>query len=102
MNLTANVKSFGNKTHEIRERAADSLESAAESVRSAGKGSSGVISGFTKTAGKKLESTAAVVRGICLRERMMGNLRGTVRRNPMRSVAFAITLGLVAGFTFRR
>ena len=102
MNLTANVKSFGSKTHEIRERAADSLESAAESVRTVGKESAGAISGFTNNASKKLNSTAAVVRGVCIRERMMGNLRGTVRRNPMGSLAFAITLGLVAGFTWRR
>jgi len=102
MNLTANARSLGSKTQEIRERAADSLESAAESVRTAGKGSAGVIHGLTNTASKKLNSTAAVVRGLCLREKMMGSLRGTVRRNPMRSVAFAITLGLVAGFTWRR
>ena len=102
MNATTNLKSFENKAHDIRDRAADSLESAAETIRSTGKESAGAISDFTDSASKKLDSTAKVVRGICIREKLMGTLRGGVRRNPMGSLALGLALGLVAGFTLRR
>jgi len=98
MNVASNVKAFGEKLHEIRENTADTLESAADSVRSAGTG----ISGFTSTASQKLESTAAFVRKTCVREKIVSSVLDGIRRKPMQSVAVAMVFGLVAGFSCRR
>jgi ElaB/YqjD/DUF883 family membrane-anchored ribosome-binding protein len=87
--VMSNIKSLEDKADDVRKRAADSLESAAQSVRAA-----------ANDAGKKLNSTAAFVRPGARRETLLG-LRNSVRRNPMRSLAVATALGLVAGFTCR-
>jgi len=102
MNVTENIKSMGAKAHDIRTRAADSLESAADSVRAAGTGSAGAISGLAHGAGRKLETTASFVRPTCAKTSFFGGFRNRIRRHPLRSLALATALGLVAGITCRR
>jgi len=87
--VMSNINAFEDKADDVRKRAAESLESAADSVRAA-----------AADAGKKLHSTAAFVRPGAKRERLVG-LRNSVRRNPMRSLALATAVGIVAGFTCR-
>jgi ElaB/YqjD/DUF883 family membrane-anchored ribosome-binding protein len=85
----SNIKSLEDKADDVRKRAAESLESAADSVRAA-----------ANDAGKKLHSTAAFVRPGARREKLLG-LRNSIRRNPMKSLAVATAVGIVAGFTCR-
>jgi ElaB/YqjD/DUF883 family membrane-anchored ribosome-binding protein len=95
------IRSFGDKAEEIRKRAADSLESAADSVREAGSQGADTIHDFADQAGKKLDSTASYVRKTCVEAKLFGSLRGSVRRNPLQSLALAGAVGLVAGFCLR-
>ena len=99
--VASNLKAIGEKAEEIRDRAAHSLENAADSIRNAGSQSADAITGITGGAGRKLDSTAAMVRNPCLRSRAMSGFRGAVRRNPMRFLAVAVGIGLVAGFSCR-
>ncbi|HEU5022165.1 MAG TPA: hypothetical protein VFT60_09735 [Bryobacteraceae bacterium] len=99
--VASNLKAISEKAEEIRDRAAHSLESAADSIRSAGSQSADAITGITGGAGRKLDSTAAMVRNPCLRSRAMTGFRGAIRRNPVRSLALAVSVGLVAGFCCR-
>lgn len=99
--VASNLKAISEKAEEIRDRAAHSLESAADSIRSAGSQSADAITGLTGGAGRKLDSTAAMVRNPCLRSRAMSGFRGTIRRNPMLSLGLAAVIGLVAGFSCR-
>ncbi len=87
--VMSNLKSLEDKADDVRKRAAESLDSAADSVRAA-----------AADAGKKLHSTAAFVRPCAGRERLVG-LRNSIRRNPMKSLALATAVGVVAGFTCR-
>ncbi len=99
--VASNLKAISEKAEEIRDRAAHSLENAADSIRSAGSQSADAITGFTGGAGRKLDSTAAMVRNPCLRSRAMTGFRGAIRRNPMLSLGVAVAIGLVAGFSCR-
>jgi ElaB/YqjD/DUF883 family membrane-anchored ribosome-binding protein len=99
--VASNLKAISEKAEEIRERAAHSLESAADSIRSAGSQSADAITGITGGAGRKLDSTAAMVRNPCLRSRAMTGFRGAIRRNPMLSLGLAAAIGLAAGFSCR-
>jgi ElaB/YqjD/DUF883 family membrane-anchored ribosome-binding protein len=87
--VMSNIKSLEDKADDVRKRAAESLESAASSVRDLG-----------NDAGKKLHSTAAFVRPGATCEKF-GGLRSSIRRNPMRSLALATAVGVLAGFTCR-
>ena len=84
-----------------RRRTADTLESAADSVRSAGDQGASAISDVANNAGDKLDSTAAFVRALPARGTIAG-LRQTVRRNPMGSLLFATAVGIVAGIACRQ
>jgi ElaB/YqjD/DUF883 family membrane-anchored ribosome-binding protein len=95
-----NVKSFVDRVEDVRDRTADSLESAADSVRAAGDESAGTITGLANDAGEKLDSTADYVRAFAGGD-LLGDLRLNVRRNPVRSLALAAAIGLVAGFAWR-
>jgi len=86
---------------EVRARAADSLESAADSVRTAGNQGASAISDLAYGAGAKLDSSAAYVRTFD-GEDILGGLRHAVRRHPVGSLALATAVGLVAGFACRR
>jgi len=100
--VASNLKAISERAEEIRDRAAHSLESAADTIRSAGNHSADAITGLTGEAGRKLDSTAAIVRTpSCLRARAMNGVRGAIRRNPMRCLAVAAAIGLVAGFSCR-
>jgi ElaB/YqjD/DUF883 family membrane-anchored ribosome-binding protein len=95
-----NARSFEDQTDGVRVRTAESLESAADSVRAAGEEGASTISGLANEAGDKLDSTASYVRTFAQGDVLAG-VRQTVRSNPMGSVALAIAIGLVAGFSWR-
>ncbi len=95
--VISNIKSLEDKADCVRKRAAESLESAADSVRAG----AGAINDLADNAGKKLNSTAAFVRPGADGEKLSG-LRNSIRRNPMRSLALAAACGIVAGVTYRR
>jgi ElaB/YqjD/DUF883 family membrane-anchored ribosome-binding protein len=95
-NVLSNIKSLEDKADCLRKRAAESLESAGESVRAG----ADAISDLANDAGKKLHSTAAFVRPGARREKLSG-LRNSIRRNPVKSLAVATAVGLLAGFTCR-
>jgi len=99
--VASNLKAISERAEEIRDRAAHSLENAADTIRNAGSHSADAITGLTGGAGRKLDSTAAMVRNPCVRSRAMSGFRGAVRRNPMRFLAVAVGIGLVAGFSCR-
>jgi ElaB/YqjD/DUF883 family membrane-anchored ribosome-binding protein len=99
--VASNLKGIGEKAEEIRDRAAHSLESAADTIRNAGSQSADAITGFTGGAGRKLDSTAAMVRNPCLRSRAMTGFRGAIRRKPMMSLGVAAAIGLAAGISCR-
>src|SRR4051812_15871116 len=104
--LKSNVRAMADKADDIRKRTADSLESAADSVRNAGKHGAETIHELTDQAGKKLETTATIVRKACVRrafgtDRLFSWFRNSVRRSPVQSIAIATALGLVAGFSLR-
>lgn len=96
-----NLQSIEDKADDLRKRTASKLESAAETLRTAGHQGAETISGIAADAGKKLDSTAAFVRKTCAQDRMLGGFRKSVQRNPMTSLAVATAIGLVAGFTWR-
>ena len=96
-------------TDTVLNRAAESLESAADSVRSAGDqaadsvrtaGHQGAaaINGLANDAGERLDSTANSVRTFD----MFGEVKRAVRHKPFESLALATAVGLVAGFSLRR
>src|SRR5437763_16702476 len=65
--LKSNVKAFADKADDICRRTAESLESAADSARTAGNQGADKIHGLTDQAGKKLETTATFVRNARVR-----------------------------------
>lgn len=95
-----NAKSCEDKTNRVGERAAKSLESAADAFRAAGDESADAISGLANEAGEKLDSTATYVRAVAGGD-LFGDLRHKVRRNPVGSLALAIAIGLAAGISWR-
>ncbi|HEY4084515.1 MAG TPA: hypothetical protein VGM43_01195 [Bryobacteraceae bacterium] len=99
--VASNLKAISEKAEEIRDRAAHSLENAADTIRSAGSQSADAITGLTGGAGRKLDSTAAMVRNPCLRTRAITGFRGAIRRNPMLSLGVAAAIGLAAGLSCR-
>jgi ElaB/YqjD/DUF883 family membrane-anchored ribosome-binding protein len=99
--VASNLKAISEKAEEIRDHAAHSLENAADTIRSAGSQSADAITGLTGGAGRKLDSTAAMVRNPCLRSRAMMGFRGAIRRNPMLSLGVAAAIGVVAGVSCR-
>lgn len=95
-----NAKSCEDKANGVGERAAKSLESAADAVRAAGDESADAISGLANEAGEKLDSTAICVRAFAGGD-LLGDLRHKVRRNPVGSLALAAAIGIVAGISWR-
>ncbi len=85
----------------VREQTAESLESAADSVRSAGKHGAAALSDLANGAGGKLDTTAAYVRAF-EGEDLVTELRHTIRRHPIASLALGAAIGLIAGFVCRR
>lgn len=94
-----NLQSIEDRADDLRNRTAERLESAAETVRTAGHQSAETISDLADNAGKKLDSTAAFVR--TPRKKLLLGFRTSVRRNPMTSLALATAVGVVAGFSCR-
>lgn len=104
MNKTTTATAHGGpideKANDIRERTAESFESAADSVRSAGTHGASMISDLADRAGEKLDSTATYVRGLD-GDDLVTTLRRTVRRHPVGSMVLAIAVGVVAGASYR-
>jgi ElaB/YqjD/DUF883 family membrane-anchored ribosome-binding protein len=104
--VQSNIKSFQDKADDVRKRTADTLESAADSIRAAGNESADTIHDIANGAGKKLDSTAGFVRTACVKApfgsgKILGSVRHSVRRNPVGSLAIAAAVGVVAGFSCR-
>jgi len=76
---------------------ADTLESAADTLRSKAGESAHALNDLAKQAGKKLDSTASCVRSWNL----FGGLRNKVNRSPIQSLAVAAAIGLIAGVSWR-
>ncbi len=100
MTHTDAKKSLDEKAQGIRDSVADSFESAADTVRSVADDGVSKINDLAGQASKKLDSTATCVRGWA-GPNMLGGLRGRVNRQPIRCLAIAAAVGLVAGVTWR-
>jgi ElaB/YqjD/DUF883 family membrane-anchored ribosome-binding protein len=99
-NMKSNLENLDDKANDVRARAADSLKSAAESVRAAGTQSADTIIDMASRAGQKLDSAATVVRPYA-GEGMVSRWMNSVRQNPVSSLAIAAAVGAVAGFACR-
>ncbi len=99
--IRANVESIGDKVDEIRTRTAEKFESAADTIRDTGSQTASTISGMTKQAGKKLDSSASFVRS-CNSGKMLSPLSNAIRKKPFQSLAIATALGVICGFTLPR
>jgi ElaB/YqjD/DUF883 family membrane-anchored ribosome-binding protein len=128
--MSKHLATVEEKMDSVRQQAAESLESAADTVRDAGNQGATVISNLAKGAGKKLDSTADTVRDVGAQgvdainqvakgakkhldstaayvrslegEDLIADLRRAVQRHPVRTLALAATVGLIAGLTCRR
>ena len=85
------------KARGARDAVADSLEAAADTVRSAADDSVHKINDLANQAEKKLESTATCVRSW----NIFGGLRKKVNSNPIQSLAVAAAIGLLAGVSWK-
>ena len=94
------MEDMSDKVEGVRSRVAESLESAADSVRAAADESATAINDLANQAGKKLDSSAKCVR-TWGGGRMVGSLRKKVNRKPLQSLAVALGVGLVAGAVWR-
>jgi ElaB/YqjD/DUF883 family membrane-anchored ribosome-binding protein len=94
-------KSMDEKADDVRARVAESLESAADSVRAVANESARAINDLASQAGKKLDSTATCARTFA-RGDMLGGLRKKVNMCPLKSLAVATAVGLIAGVALRR
>lgn len=92
-----NTETIGEKVDNIRARTAETLESAADTMRD----TADTISNVAKQTGKKLDSSASFVRS-CTSGKMFSPLGNAIRRKPFQSLAIATALGLICGFTCRR
>jgi ElaB/YqjD/DUF883 family membrane-anchored ribosome-binding protein len=88
-------------TNGVRQQAAESLERAAESVRSAGDQGAAALSDLTNGAGEKLDSGANLIRNFD-GDDLVTELRRAIKRNPVASLALGTAIGLIAGFAFFR
>lgn len=107
MTNTETTKTMEEKARDARDTVADTLESAADTVRSAADtvrsaADDGVhrINDLANQAGKKLDSTASCVRGWA-GSNWFGGLRKKVNRNPIRCLAVAAAVGLIAGVSWK-
>jgi len=105
--MTNPIPNIDSKKKEMEEKArsagaavADSLEAAADTVRSAADDSVHKINDLANQAGKKLDSTATCVRSFA-GINLFGGLRKKVNRNPLQSLAVAAAVGLVAGVSWK-
>ncbi len=88
-------------TNGVRRQAAETLESAAESVRSAGNQGAEALCDLTNGAGEKLDSGANLIRNFD-GDDLIANLRRAIKRNPVGSLAVGTAIGLIAGLACRR
>jgi ElaB/YqjD/DUF883 family membrane-anchored ribosome-binding protein len=100
MTNTECSKTLEEKAGEMGTRVAESLESAADSVRAVANDTTAKINDLANQTGKKLDSTACRVRTIA-NVKMLGGLRSKVNQNPLRSLMVATAIGVVAGFSWR-
>jgi ElaB/YqjD/DUF883 family membrane-anchored ribosome-binding protein len=99
-NIDSKKKEMEEKARSASAAVADSLEAAADTVRSAADDSVHKINDLANQAGKKLDSTATCVRSWGGGSLFRG-LRRKVNRNPLQSLAVAAAVGLVAGVSWK-
>lgn len=100
MTNTETTKNMEQKARDARDKVADTLESAADTVRSAADDGVHRINDLANQAGKRLDSTASCVRGWA-GGNLFGGLRKKVNQNPLRSLAVAVAVGLIAGVSWK-
>jgi ElaB/YqjD/DUF883 family membrane-anchored ribosome-binding protein len=99
-NIESKKKSLEEQDQGVRATVADTLESAADSVRSAANDSIHKINDLANDAEMKLDSTASCVR-TWAGGKLVGNLRSKIHRNPVGSLAVAAAIGLLAGVSWK-
>lgn len=92
-----NTETMGEKVENIRTRTAETLESAADTMRE----TAATINSAAKQTGRKLDTSASFVRS-CTTGKMFTPLSNAIRKKPFQSLAIATALGLICGFTCRR
>lgn len=92
-----NTEAMAEKVDNIRTRTAETLESAADTMRDTAE----TISSVAKQTGKKLDNSASFVRS-CTSGKMFTPIGNAIRKKPFQSLAIATALGLICGFTCRR
>jgi ElaB/YqjD/DUF883 family membrane-anchored ribosome-binding protein len=99
-NIQSKQDALQEKADCIRTKVADKLESAAHSIRASADEGASTLHDMADRAGKKLDGGAANVRNFA-RRKTIGGFRSRVRANPLRSIALATALGLIAGISWR-
>jgi ElaB/YqjD/DUF883 family membrane-anchored ribosome-binding protein len=99
-NIDSKKKEMEEKVRSASAAVADSLEGAADTIRSAADDSVHKINDLASQAGKKLDSTASSVRSLD-GAKLFGGLRRQVNRKPLQSLAVALAIGLVAGVSWK-
>jgi hypothetical protein len=93
---TGTLDAFDRKIDSVRRGTAETLESAAGSVRHAGHESAAAIASLADDAGERLDSTAKYVRTFEGGD-TFANFRRAIRLHPVGSLAMATAAGVVAG-----
>jgi hypothetical protein len=99
-NILSKKDALEDNAEGLRTKVADKLESAAQSVRAAAEEGASALNDLADQAGRKLDSGAAHVRNLG-GGKTIGGFRDKVRASPVRSVAVATAIGLVAGISWR-
>lgn len=92
------IDGLTDKIEQVRQGAADSFESAADSVRATAEHGREAIDKVAQGAAERLDATAKVVREYS----PVGSLRNIVRENPGIAVCVGVAVGLFAGLSLRR
>jgi ElaB/YqjD/DUF883 family membrane-anchored ribosome-binding protein len=92
------IDGLTDKIEEVRQGAADSLESAADTVRAKAEHGLDAIDNMAQGAAQRLDATAKMVRDCS----PAGSLRHFVRENPGAAVCVGVAVGLLAGLSLRR
>jgi hypothetical protein len=99
-NILSKKDTLEEKADGLRIKVADKLESAARSVRAVADEGASTLNDIANQAGRKLDTSAARVRHFA-GGRTIGGFRHKIRANPIRSIAVATALGVIAGISWR-
>lgn len=92
------VETVAEKIDHFREGAAESLDSAAATVRSTAARGISAIDHLSEGAASRLDSTAGFIRDFS----PVGSLRAALRRSPGLALGIGLGAGLLVGFSLRR